>query len=160
MRFLLNRWRGIGTRLYLALAFAVALTLVSSAVGVFYFERSGDLNYEAESQSVPVLEAPWDAARETERLRSLELELMSESAEVQTGTVDESIARLEDALRHPSGVPALAEDAEAVQDAAYVVASSIDGIAVNLALMEQANAAAVVLRERMAAIPADPGTST
>ena len=69
MRFLLNRWRGIGTRLYLALAFAVALTLVSSAVGVFYFERSGDLNYEAESQSVPVLEASWDAARETERLR-------------------------------------------------------------------------------------------
>lgn len=37
MRFLINRRRGIGTRLYLALAFAVVLTLVSSAVGVYYF---------------------------------------------------------------------------------------------------------------------------
>ena len=49
MRFLIDRWRGIGTRLYVALAFAVVLTLVSSAVGVYYFERSGDLNYEAEA---------------------------------------------------------------------------------------------------------------
>ena len=46
MRFLLSRWRGIGTRLYLALAFAVLLTLVSSGVGIYYFERSGDLNYK------------------------------------------------------------------------------------------------------------------
>ena len=35
MRFLLSRWRGIETRLYLALAFAVLLTLVSSGVGVY-----------------------------------------------------------------------------------------------------------------------------
>ena len=75
MRFLLNRWRGIGTRLYLALGFAVVLTLISSAVGVYYFERSGNLNYAAESQSVPALEASWEAAREAERLRGLGLEL-------------------------------------------------------------------------------------
>ena len=64
MRFLWGRWRGIGTRLYLALAFAVLLTLVSSGVGVYYFERSGDLNFEAEQQSVPVLGASWEVARE------------------------------------------------------------------------------------------------
>ena len=45
MRFLFDTWRRIGARLYLALGFAVFLTLVSSAVGVYYFERSGDLNY-------------------------------------------------------------------------------------------------------------------
>ena len=39
MRFLVARWRGIGTRLYLALAIAVILTLVSSAVGIYYFEK-------------------------------------------------------------------------------------------------------------------------
>ena len=77
MRFLVARWRGIGTRLYLALAFAVVLTLVSSAVGIYYFEKSGDLNYQAESESVPVLEASWEAARETERLRGLGLELLT-----------------------------------------------------------------------------------
>ena len=40
MRFLIDRWRGIGTRLYLSLGFAVILTLVSSGVGVYYFERA------------------------------------------------------------------------------------------------------------------------
>ena len=66
-----NPWRRIGTRLYMALGFAVVLTLVSAAVGVFYFERSGDLNHRVESESVPVLEASWAAAREADNLRYL-----------------------------------------------------------------------------------------
>ena len=45
MGALRNIWQRIGTKLYLALGFAVFLTLVSSAVGVYYFERSGVLNY-------------------------------------------------------------------------------------------------------------------
>ena len=45
MGALRNIWQRIGTKLYLGLGFAVFLTLVSSAVGVYYFERSGDLNY-------------------------------------------------------------------------------------------------------------------
>ena len=110
MRFLLSRWRGIGTRLYMALAFAVMLTLVSSAVGVYYFERSGDLNYQAESESVPVLEASWEVAREAERMRALGLELLSGTSEVQETDVSDSITRLENALIQPNGVPALAED--------------------------------------------------
>ena len=71
MRILVDTWRRIGARLYLALGFAVFLTLVSSAVGVYYFERSGDLNYQVESESVPALEASWTAAREAERLRAV-----------------------------------------------------------------------------------------
>ena len=65
MSFLIDRWRRIGARLYLALGFAVALTLVSGAVGVYYFEQSGDLNYQVRSESVPALEASWTAARHT-----------------------------------------------------------------------------------------------
>ena len=72
MRLLADTWRRIGARLYLALGFAVFLTPVSSAVGVYYFERSGDLNYELQSESVPVLEAAWTVAREGERLRTLD----------------------------------------------------------------------------------------
>ena len=72
-------WQRIGTKLYIALGFAVLLTLVSSAVGVYYFERSGDLNYQASSESVPALEASWQATREAERLRSIGMELLAET---------------------------------------------------------------------------------
>ena len=160
MGYLLDRWRGIGTRLYLALAFAVLLTLISSGVAVFYFERSGDLNYEADTEAVPVLEASWEAAREAERLRGLGLELLSGTAEVQSGTVDESVARLEEALALPNGVTALAGSAVAVQGAAYGVANSIDALAVNRAEMLRAEESVAALRQRMAAIPANTETST
>ena len=55
MGALASVWQRIGTKLYLALGFAVFLTLVSSAVGVYYFERSGDLNFQVRSESVPAL---------------------------------------------------------------------------------------------------------
>ena len=74
----LERWHRIGTRLYLALGIAVILTLISGAVGVFYFEQSGDLNYQVRNESVPALEAAWTVARETGRLRSLGLGLAAE----------------------------------------------------------------------------------
>ena len=35
MRFIIDRWRRTGTRLYLALGFAVALTLISVGVAVY-----------------------------------------------------------------------------------------------------------------------------
>ena len=163
MRFLIDRWRGIGTRLYLALGFAVILTLVSSGVGVYYFERSGDLNYEAESEGVPVLEASWDAAREAERLRSLGLELMAadgtRSLADLRSAVDQSIARLEEALVQPNSVSELAADAMVVQDAAYEVANTITALAGNQALMQQAEAAVADLRLEMSAIPANTETS-
>ena len=163
MRFLIDRWRGIGTRLYLALAFAVVLTLVSAGVGVFYFERSGDLNYRAESESVPVLEASWEAARESERLRGLGLELLSSPGaglgEVSPQAVDDSLDRLESALTQASAVPALAGQAQEVHDEAVGVAGAIDGLSLNRAALAQTEARVADLRARMAAIPADTPTS-
>ncbi len=163
MSFIADRWRRIGTRLYLVLGFAVLLTLISSAVGVLYFERSGDLNYEVESQSVPALEASWDVAREAERLRSQGLELMAAEAvgagTTASGAVENSLARLEDSLTSARTVPGLESRVLAVQDAAYDVVGAIDGLEVNRAATLQADASVAALRARMEAIPADTESS-
>ena len=118
MGFLISKWRGIGPRLYLALGFVVALTLISSAVGVYHFERSGDLNYRAESESVPALEASWAAAREAARLRAVGLQLATargaEAEELQN-LAESVIARLGERLAVVRIVPALDADAVAVR---------------------------------------------
>ena len=134
MRFLVRTWRRIGTRLYLALGFAVLLTLGSAAVGVYYFEQSGDINHRLESESVPSLESSWSAAREGERLEALGLSLLVES---QSGfdyepadSPDESLQRIDHALAQPLGLPGLAAEATAVRDAAYDLAGVVDGLVV------------------------------
>ena len=163
MGFLVDRWRRIGTRLYIALGFAVFLTLVSSAVGVYYFERSGDLNYQVRSESVPVLEASWVAAREAERLRILGLGLLAEPESglqaSQTDSVVESLERLEKALSEVSGVRALASDASAVNDAAHDLAEVIDNLALNRDALIDANAAAADLRVRLGGLSSGAGPS-
>ena len=163
MRFLLDRWRRIGARLYLALGFAVFLTLVSSAVGVYYFERSGDLNYQVREESVPALEGSWTAAREAERLRVLGLGLLAgpESGVVdfQPDSVVQSLARLESALTEVSGVPALASDARAVNDAAHDLAAVIDNLAVKREALLSANTTASDLRARLDGLSSHTGSS-
>ena len=163
MRYLLNRWRGIGTRLYLALAFAVLLTLVSSGVGVFYFERSGDLNYEAEQQTVPVLEASWEAAREVERLQTLGLETVSgtgsPSPEVQKEAVGQSLDKLNVSLSLVGSVPELFEGASRANDGSFALASVIDALAENRADGQEADAQVVRLQEVMATIPPESAKS-
>ncbi len=163
MRYLLNRWRGIGTRLYLALAFAVFLTLVSSGVGVYYFERSGDLNYEAEQQSVPVLEASWETAREAERLQTLGLETISGTGPAspadRSDAVSRSLDNLNGSLSQVNGVPELSEGAGTANEAAYSLASVIDALADNQTAIQAADEEVARLRGIMADIPADTETS-
>ena len=163
MGFLVDRWRRIGTRLYIALGFAVFLTLVSSAVGVYYFERSGDLNYQVRSESVPVLEASWAAAREAERLRNVGLGLLAEPEfgleGLQEGSVVESLERLEKALSEVSGVQALESDANSVNDAAHDLAGVIDNLALNRDALVNANAAAADLRVRLGELSYGAGPS-
>ena len=163
MRYLLDRWRGIGTRLYLALAFAVLLTLVSSGVGVFYFERSGDLNYEAGQQAVPVLEAAWETAREVERLQTLGLETVSgtgaSSPEIQKEAVGQSLDKLNGSLSLVGGVPELYEGASRTNDGSYALASVIDALAENSAEIQEADARVLRLQGIMAAIPPESAKS-
>ena len=143
MSFLTDAWRRIGTRLYLALGFAVLLTLVSSMVGVYYFERSGDLNFQVRSEAVPALEAAWSAAREGERIRSIGLGLLgdpgSASADSQGESVEAVLGRLETALGAVGAVPALASDAQAVYDSAFELTRVIDDLALNRNTLLEAN---------------------
>ena len=163
MGFLVGRWRRIGTRLYLALGFAVLLTLGSSAVGVYYFEQSGDLNYRVRTESVPVLEATWTAAREAEQLRILGLGLLaapeSGFAGLQPGSVAESLGRLASALGAVSGAQALASDARAVNDAAHDLAVVIDNLTVNRTALSDTYATAADLRTRLAGLSPDDEAS-
>ena len=163
MRFLVDTWRRIGARLYLALGIAVFLTLVSSAVGVYYFERSGDLNFQVRNESMPVLEASWTVIREAERLRVLGLELASDPesglGRVRTDSATESLGRLENALSVVSGVSALSADAQGVQDAAYGLVAVIDELALNRAAVLDANAVAANLRDQVDRLRVGSGTS-
>ena len=163
MGFLVDTWRRIGARLYLALGIAVFLTLVSSAVGVYYFERSGDLNFQVRNESMPVLEASWTVIREAERLRVLGLELASDPesglGRVRTDSATESLGRLENALSVVSGVSALSADAQGVQDAAYGLVAVIDELALNRAAVLDANAVAANLRDQVDRLRVGSGTS-
>ncbi len=159
MRFLVDRWRNIGTKLYLALGFAVLLTLISSSVGVYHFERSGDLNYQAETSSVPALEAAWAAAREAGRLRELALQLLTGAEDLPEGSVDQSLADLEAALAGATTLPALQTDAQAVQDAAYDLAEVIDTISANRLAAQTADLDAASLRQDVSSLPAGTETS-
>ena len=139
------------------MGFAVFLTLVSGAVGVYYFEQSGDLNYQVQEESVPSLEASWAAAREAERLRVLGLRLLAEpesgfgvlDADFPVESLVESLGRLESALGVVSGVPALALDARGVGDAAHDLAAVIDNLALNRDALLGAGASAASLRVRL-----------
>lgn len=163
MRFLIDRWRRIGARLYLALGFAVVLTLVSAAVGVYYFEQSGDVNYEVQSETVPALEGSWTAAREAERLRSLGLEVVAESESgfqgMEADAVASSLQRLETALGEVTLVPSLASNAQAVNDAAYDLAGIIDNLAANRSDLLSANESAAGYRLRLATTSSSVGES-
>ena len=163
MRFLIDRWRRIGVRLYLALGIAVFLTLVSAAVGVYYFEQSGDLNYELESESVPALEASWAAAREAERLRVLGLGVVAGSESGFRGSqdqaVEEALGRLRTALDDVSGIPALRPDAQEVSDGAFDLADIIANLTLSWNELLAANSAAADYGLRLATTSSDVGQS-
>ena len=160
--FLIDKWRRIGTRLYLALGFAVALTLVSGAVGVYYFEQSGDANYQVRSESMPALEGSWAAARESERLQNLGLGLVAAESGFQGSDPDalaRSLERLEAALNEVRSVPELAPLTHAVSDAAYDLAAVIDNLALNRDELQTANESAAEYRLRLATTTSEMGES-
>ena len=163
MHFLVDAWRRIGTRLYIALGFAVLLTLVSSVVGVYYFERSGDLNFRVRSESVPVLEAAWSAAREGERIRSIGLRLLGDSDSTSVSSSGESVeavlGRLEEELASVGAIPALSEGAQGVYDAAVDLAESVDNIALNRDALSEANMVASELRSGVEAASTSAGAN-
>ena len=162
MRFIVDKWNRIGTKLYLALGFAVALTLVSGAVGVYYFEQSGNRNYQVRSESVPALEASWTAAREAEHLRGLGQSLFTANVALQsaeTNAIDRSLERLEAALNEANSVSELMPLTAAVSDAAYDLVEVIDNLTRIWNDLRNADAAAADYRSRLATSISDVGKS-
>ena len=162
MRFILDKWSRIGTKLYLALGFAVALTLVSGAVGVYYFEQSGNRNYQVRSESVPALEASWTAAREAERLRGLGQSYFASNVALQSteaNAIDQSLERLEAALNEANSVPELMPLTASVSDAAYDLVEIIDNLARNWNDLQNANATAAEYRSILVTSISDVGKS-
>ena len=163
IRFLAGRWRRIGTKLYLALGFAVALTLISGGVAVYYFEQSGDHNYDLQSETVPALESSWVAAREAERLRTLGLEIVADAESgfhrQDSQAISTTLGRLDTALNNVSGVLALAEEAQTVNDAAYDLAEVIDDLVVARNALLSSNTSAQEVRLQLASMSSDIGES-
>ncbi len=153
---ILRLWRRIGTKLYLALGFAVLLTLISSAVGVFYFEQSSAASYQVRTESVPVLEASWAAAREVERLKALGSRSLGGT--VGEGEVDDSLMRLEAELAQAAMAPAMTERVELVQDRAFTLAAVIDNLALAKTAVEDGIASEAMMRAGLASesSPATP----
>ena len=144
------------------MGFAVALTLVSGAVGVYYFEQSGNLNDQVRSESVPALEASWTAAREAERLRGLGQSLLAADVAWQSAEanpIDRSLEHLEAALNDVNSVSELMPLTEAVSDAAYDLVEVIDNLTRNWNGLRNANAAAAEYRSRLATSISDVGKS-
>lgn len=163
MRGKSNPWRRIGTRLYVALAVAVILTLISAAVAIFYFERSGDLNHKVQQESVPVLEASWAAAREVDNLIYLGSGLLTQATEAPATTtatlVEDSLDRLKPPLARANGVESLQPSVAAVHDGANDVADSIYILLQNRDASAQADQAAAAHRQRLDALSAADAAS-
>ena len=116
-------WGRIGTKLYLALGLAVTLTLLSSGVGVYHFEKSGDLSHRASQQVVPVLSG---ALRAEAAIANLSVWV--EGSKSAAGDTDTNIAEgerilesLRDALSASSGVPELAQPSQNIYDSAIAM---------------------------------------
>ena len=151
MNFLLDKWRNISTKLYLALAFAVLLTLISSAVGVYYFERSGNLNYDAKQQSVPVLEAAWDASRQAKEMRAIGLETISgtgnHNGDDTRKAISLSLNTLREALRRTSSTPGLYQASSQANNSAQQLANTANALVTNRTSTQEAGSRVSELNE-------------
>ena len=74
-------FRRIGTKLYAAFGLAVLLTLLSSGVGVYYFEVSGDLNHGLSREAFPAVEDAWEASGAAARITTFGERELSRVAE-------------------------------------------------------------------------------
>ena len=164
MSFLANVWQRIGTKLYVALGFAVCLTLISSTVGVYYFEQSGDLNYLARSKTTAVLESAWNADRRAEQLLVIARDILvgtDNDIEVSLymNEIGNALDELDAVLQAPALIDTAAEEAQAVQDAAYDLAEVTDTLVLTRDAVAEASAAASGFWARIDEVSVDSAAS-
>ena len=126
-------WSRIGTKLYLALAFAVTLTILSAAVGIYHFEQSGDLNHQVENAALPLLEDTRYAATAAMQIvqigHDLQAEATASKAESDsTHNLSAALELMQASLARPAGHPNLNGTASSVHQAAADTAHDIDRI--------------------------------
>ncbi len=126
-------WGRIGTRLYLGLACAVFLILVSSAVGVWRFENSGQHTYRMRDETVPALEAAWQVYADAQSLVGMGI--------AQVGLIDSDdvaavLARVVDGLDRVGEGPSLRPEADRVGVSAGKVAGHVDDLIVGRQSLE------------------------
>ena len=125
MKMVSRFWGRIGTKLYLMLAFAVLLTLVSGWVGAWHFENSGQHTYRVRDESVPVLEAAWQVYSDAQILLRMGIVRLGE---IDSSDVHAAEARIQDGLHRVSAAPDLKPVAERVGDSAQAVASHVEDL--------------------------------
>ena len=146
--FFLRAWRRIWAKLYLALGFAVFLAFLSSAVGVYYFEQSGDASYEVRTESVPVLESSWAAAREGEKLRTLGARGLTE--DVPAESVQEALEKLDIELASVGAVQTMVPNRDEAREKAYELVAVIGNFSISRGGSLEADQIASQLRGRLA----------
>ena len=148
----------IGTKLYLALGFAVMLTLLSSAVGIYYFERSGDLSHALDSESVPALEDAWKTAELAHRLSSLGTLLLADArrgvAPEDAEVSQQVLAEIRRAVARPAGLEGLEPQAQSVYDDAAALVDLLDRLAAQSAQLASHSERVRELRAQLAEHPA------
>ena len=127
MNFLLQVWRRIGTRLYLCLGFAVTLTMVSSAVGIYYFEQSGEATYDVRTLYVPAATAALEAQREGAALLLLQQD--AQEGALEPNAIEERLDQIDAHLSGVTAIPNLTDQAKDAQQAVYQAANDLQGSA-------------------------------
>ncbi len=121
----------IGTKLYAALGLAALLTLLSGGVGVYYFERSGDLNHRLANESFPAYEGASKASDLAGRIAALgerDFALAAAALEPERSSYGQAeilIEELRQALSRPAGLPGLSEAADRVLGLAWATAGPL-----------------------------------
>lgn len=162
--------RGIGAKLYVALGLAVLLTLLSSAVGVYYFETSGDLSHGVAQVYRPAYSDAWRASVAAARLQALgDAELARVLAGEHSGYDDQPVAdragavtaELRDALSRPGGLDGLGDMADGVLRASGEVTAALVALDELALVLGRAGERVGELRESLdSRSDVDPGALT
>ena len=124
-------FKRIGTKLYSAFGLVVMLTLLSSAVGVYYFEVSGDLNHDLSREGFPAYRDAWRAVEISAELDRLGDEAFlgarerGEWSSASRGDYVALVEELREALSRPSGLDGLTVPSDRVLELAWNASDAV-----------------------------------
>ncbi len=130
-------FRRIGTKLYAALGLTVLLTLLSSGVGVYYFEVSGGLSHGLSREAFPAVEGAWRASDVAARITAFGERELSRVAEGRVSVdglptvsaeADLLVEELRTALSRPGGLAGLSEPSDRVLQSSWAAVDVLSGL--------------------------------